>query len=240
MSNTLKVVNICSHILKEPTLNTTDIIVTKGPSLVDIIPGVSMHDVEIIVVEDGSARLKNSHFSLIGKNMIAWSNTVMTPSEGDVYTIKAVIKNMNVRNMGSEECSVCGGNGWYASATEITESKIDVSSDVEKMVQDYLKILLTDIRYNKFGTKFKELSSAAMTDESALKLKVSLAIADAETQVKRQQYGLEMSGSIVSDDERLVSADLISVDIDNETKTMYVLVNLTTTSNINVEIGVQP
>lgn len=239
MSNTLKVVHMCSHILREDSIAMRSVAVTKSETLTDIIPDIIAKSVESIVVSDGTTRIPGIHFQLIGTNIIAWANTSLMPLAGEIYTAIVATKDSIVRNMGQEECIVCGGNGWYASATEITEKKIEISSDVEKMVQDFIKILLTDSRYASFGTAFKEVSTSAITDENAMKIKITNAIKDAESQIKRKQYELEMNGILVGDDEKLASANLVEADMDESTRTLYVHVDLITQSNLSIEIGVQ-
>lgn len=239
MSNTLKVVHICSHVIKDNAVSTVDIGAYRGPSLVDTIPGIAMKKIESIKVADGSLRFPGIHFRLIGTSSVAWVDSPIIPPEGDHYMISAAIETHGVRSMGQEECLICGGNGWYASATELTEKRIDYSTSVEKMVQDFIKILLTDIRYASYGTSFKEVSMSAMTDHDAMKIMVSNAIKDAESQLKRKQYEMEMNGIDVDDDEKIVSANIVDIEMDDISKSLYVHIDILTQSNLAIEIGVQ-
>jgi hypothetical protein len=182
---------------------------------------------------------QDKDFLVIGGNKIKWLNqSSKFPTGGKKYKLIFDSSHVEMRNYGEDTCPRCNGNGWFVSTTPGDSKELINAKGVDKMVQDYLKILLTDSRYSSPGTAFLSLKGMVKPREILSSL-IEMYIREAESLLKSQQYELSVLGSEVPSSETLKAVIIKYIDITSSQDRIYIEIDLINGERFEAVIGLQ-
>lgn len=236
MSTTLKVVHVCTHAVPTTTNTKESITFFKSNSNIDIFKDATIDRIEYIK-HNGLLYFPNQHFKLSGTNQIRWTRPDR-PEEGEVLTINFYSKKVINQSYEAENCARCSGNGWYVAAASSSDLAIEIATGIDKLLQDYLKILLTDSRYYVSGTSLRSVVGEVVRSDTDVASMISTAIREAETKLKRIQYEMLLDSKEVSDEELLRSVTIDEVTRFDSNDGYYVMLTLINENSYAVSIGV--
>lgn len=250
MSNTIKVIHACNHVVPEVDRSIVTTEFLKSDTQYDTVCDDTLEclgDVEIIYAAGQEASYRRYYaeraFERFGQNKIRWMVApdipgYEGPAPGTLVKISVNVKKHVNRSYDGFSCPRCNGNAWYVSLSDDSKTATFITGS-DKMVQDFLKILLTDVRYYTPGTAFLTLKGTVKREEKTRAL-IEMYVKDAETQLKQLQYALSIDGSEIDAFEELKTVIIDTIDMDSSPDSIYIelyLVNLATEyTSINLEI----
>lgn len=235
MSITLKVVHTCSHIVPTTTNTKESITFLKSSSSIDIFKDATIGRIEYIK-HNGKLYFPNQHFKLSGVNQIYWAVS-NRPAEGETLVMNFYSEKTLSQSYESENCPRCLGNGWYVSVAS-SDLAIELATGLDKLIQDFLKILLTDSRYYVSGTSLASVVGEIIRSDTDVASMISTAIREAETKLKRIQYEMLLDSKEVSDSELLRSVTIDEVTRLDSNDGYYIMLTLINEESYAVSIGV--
>lgn len=172
-------------------------------------------------------------YRMKGKNTIEWLNDFNRPIVGDDVKIAFSHSLTKHIQFESEQCPRCNGKGWYVALFGRNFSTASATG-ASKLVQDYVKILLTG-NVMSYGTRIKDI--IGRVDEPNLIISdISEAIIDAEDQCKKFQLDAASTGAEIPDSEKLRKVEIAEISHIPEETSYYVDVILTNMSNEKTNI----
>jgi len=211
-----KIVFTCNHEFNSVVSEAFLISVTKGVSDTDVLveDGAVTEITDVYQIDEATAKIfiKGVDFEPFNYNSIKWVSD-FRPVDGSVYIVEYVISKRQAISYEIEECPRCSGNGWYAALFPKDESIL--VSDINKTVQDFIKILFTDKQTGTgYGSNFNQLLGKPITSADDMITEVTAVINDCVVQLQNNQASAISAGSTLSDSERLLSVDLIDYEYD--------------------------
>lgn len=181
--------------------------------------------------------LENMDFTRLGQNAIKWDQSSPWVTDAGKTLVATLETKCSINRRYDEYfCPRCSGNGWYVSTTADASRAVEHVTGSDKMVQDFLKILLTDIRYYKPGTAFITLKGFVKRDKKIEDL-IVLYIKDAEMQLRQLQYNMSIAGSEISKYEELKTVIIESIDATSSQDRIYVEIRLVNMASEYTTIG---
>lgn len=238
MSLTLKVAHICNHSVLTTTEKKDTVTFIKSDSSTDIFSDTTISEVDYIIDDNDFLLFPKQHFNIVGSNKIEW---VMDENERPIsgspltmifYSTKTVSKSYD-----SADCVRCGGNGWYTSTASASDVSIDLATGIDKLLQDFLKILLTDSRHYVMGTSLKAIIGEITRTDTDIKTAIVRAVREAETLLKRIQYEMLLEQKEVPSEELLKSVIIDEIEQMDPGEGYYVLLSLVNESSYALSIG---
>jgi hypothetical protein len=236
MSDGLKVLHLCDHVVKEEKFEDIQKSIsrnTEGGD--DKITTKEIESVKFVLFNDSylfdgyHLKAKNQTVEWIGDDSIV-------PQPGETYSIYYTEKESTNRGFPELSCPKCSGKGWYVDSITPENEALSKATGVDKLVQDFIKTLLTNSLHYDYGTNLVSLIGKVHSKED-VSSKIKMAIREAEEIIKRSQYELSLENTELTDEEtlRLVSIDDIYVNQSGDG--YYVKITLYTKKNLSVSIG---
>lgn len=166
-------------------------------------------------------------FSLYG-NYIKWL-TPRRPQIGKNFFVE-FLKNSRITTSPKDvkDCQRCSGNGWYVNVFSNMNKSIDKVSGINKLVQDFIKILYTrKTSDSDYGTELTNIPGRELYSEEEAYVLVAETIRDAEYQYKKLQLDIISSGYDIPNSEILSSATIINAQYNLDESYMYLEISLT-------------
>ncbi len=214
MSKTIKILHSCDHIIREKDITKTSKTITRADDKdFDIIS--SNHVVKSInkVSQGSSFFVIDSDFELFTNNKIRWIG-VFKPDAGTSYDVDYEIITNKTVQYDQNSCPRCHGNGWYVGLLNHDDNKLYKSTGLEKMIQDFVKILMTK-KKNGLGTNIPNMPGKEINNVDISRSEVIANIRDAEQQYKSLQSKLVSGGSPLPDNEKLYKIEIKNVEFDD-------------------------
>lgn len=145
------------------------------------------------------------------RRSITWLGT--SPSEGDSYSVEYRHSAESIVQLELEACTKCEGRGWYLSLFENNERIVKSTSGFEKLVQEFIKLLLSE-NSDGYGSKLHTLLGEAVKNESELSTNVMSIVYDCEVQYKAIQSGSIAHGLNMDNTELLKTVSVLDVSFD--------------------------
>ena len=158
-------------------------------------------------------------------NNIKWISA-HKPADQAGYTVEALVASRSVKDYigNPADCERCAGQGWYVNKSSSAFRAIDRVAGINKLVQDYIKILYTEKDSTGYGTVLLSLSGAPVFDENAYLSDVASAINDASNQLKKIQSNFPVGN--VSNEELLYGVDVLSMSYERSSGYAYISIKL--------------
>jgi hypothetical protein len=158
------------------------------------------------------------------------------PSAGDTFFIEYEKSLLTITQYDAEDCSRCAGMGWYVGLFEDNGTLTKKISGISKLVQDFIKILLTEKSYD-YGSKLCDIPGAEINNEDTLSAQVISIVLDCEARFKQLQLTDINAGTMLDDSEKLNSASVTSVEFDRDAGAIFLSVVLLSESGANAQIN---
>lgn len=211
MSKTLKIVHICNHIIKQSSEINLDAVVTRSSDKdYDVIDSINTVSRIASVHNNTVIYGPNLDYSIFTHNKIKWVG-LHYPNPGDTYTVNYDIININNILYDQSSCPRCNGDGWYTGIIDDDTSMLYGVIGIEKLVQDFMKILLTSKSVGT-GTDLISLAGREMHSENEMSNIIVTIIRDAEAQYKSTQLQMVSAGTPLPDDEKLYMVDIADIE----------------------------
>jgi len=221
MSKTIKIIYPCSHIeIAEQKIYTTKTLIRSFDKDYDIIEsGAIIYGISSVYQGD-VIYLQGYHYVLFAQNRIQWVGDVK-PLAGSVYTVGYEIISITNHNYLQENCPRCRGNGWYVNALEELSYRFNKTTGLEKLSQDYTKILLSK-KSEGVGTILRDMPGREIRNEEQGKDSIASAVRDAEEQCKLFQLELVSSGASLPEEEKLDRIEIEEILYEEQSQSFYV------------------
>lgn len=236
MSYGLRVLHVCDHTVKEVKYTKTDKSIQRSiDSDTDNITEKQIDTVDYVLF--GNLFLFDGYHFITSGEEITWiGNDEVIPQPGDYYDIFFTEKEVTNKGYADDNCPKCGGRGWYVDTISPDGEALVKSEFVDKLVQDFIKTLLTNSKYYEYGTTLSSLVGQIHKD-GEVKSKIIMAIREAEEKVKKAQYELSLEGVDIGDNQALRVVNIDELYRNEYGDGYYVKVTLYTRSNLSVSIG---
>lgn len=228
-----KIVHTCDHVISNSNKMYGGIVMIKGPNYMpDKVPSnISVIRIDSVTNCDGSIEYTKGidYIQKVSSDIIEW---IKGPKPGDKYLITAAYMKTSIEKYNPEECSRCGGNGWYSDIFR----NMSVVIDGDKLAQDIIKILFTE-KVDGYGSNIKDALAQNVYNEVELGLSVSSSIEDCAEQIKKmQQQGIN-GGATISPDEALDSITVKDILFIRSENTCYVKIEIKSMSGKSIDFS---
>lgn len=179
---------------------------------------------------------EGTNFSINSENTgITWIST-NRPSSGDLFFIEYTKTLMTIAQYSAEDCPRCAGMGWYVGIFEVNGALTKKISGISKLVQEFIKILLTK-KTADYGSKLIDIPGSEINNESSLSAQIVSIVLDCEAKFKQLQLTDPNAGTMLDPSEKLNSATVTSVEFDREVGGIYLSIVLLSESGANAQIN---
>lgn len=165
---------------------------------------------------------------VVNGNSITWISS-HRPAIGSNYSCEVMMINRTVLDYSKDvaNCERCFGQGWYVDMLTSDLRLIAKSQGLEKLVQDYIKILYTITRDDGYGTNLLTLSGNNVMNEEIYLSEISSEINSAALQLREIQGAMILDGKYVLDPkETLSEVEIISTEYFRDEGRAYVKMRL--------------
>ena len=237
MSQTLRLINLCDHSYPVPVSERRIYQITKSGTDYDKVTDLKIGDVNHITFGE-YCYYPDIHFEIFAVNKIKWiCHPVYRPIAGSVFEIEFDEVNAQTQTVEPENCERCGGNGWFASFLSEEDASINLIDGSEKLVQDFIKILLTDSRKHLPGTILKSIPSTSAPSSSEVLSKIEMAVMEAEESLKVIQRDMINIGTPLTQDEILSHVVVEDIDAGSGFGDFYLKVSLVSLGKSMYTVG---
>jgi excinuclease UvrABC ATPase subunit len=240
-----KVVYGCNHLVNEIQEEIkSDLIIreekTEGIDYDTICSGFVIKYIDsVFQILDESVEYyyENIDFIKYQNNKIQWI-TSHKPLNDTSYSIEYQRANRLVKEYLQEECPKCMGNGWYINAVNGNGSKMNCSEGTEKLVQDFMKILLT-YKSSDYGSTLHEFVSAEINKPDEFIRQIINTVYQCEVKYKQMQSDQVNTGVVLEPIEKLRSAIVTNCEYDAELNDFFLSVVITSDASGEAEISLK-
>ena len=102
-----------------------------------------------------------------GGGKIKWIS-VNRPNPNYKYVVNYVRKYSKMNTYKSKTCPRCYGLGWYGAFNDLTTGLPAKTTGVYKIAEDIIKIILTPLREDGYGSEFQEMNKSLYVDASSV------------------------------------------------------------------------
>lgn len=110
---------------------------------------------------------KDVDYQLVGKNRLKWIS-VNRPDPDYSYSVEYIRRASKANTYKSSNCPRCYGLGWYGAFNDLNTGLPKKSIGVHKIAEDIIKILLTPLREDGYGSEFLEMNKALYIDATSV------------------------------------------------------------------------
>jgi hypothetical protein len=186
----IKVIHTCTHTVTEYFTREQNKEVVRSLTDIDIVP--SEYPIKEItgLVHGETDYVPDADFQKVGRNMLRWT-ALNKPETGDRYTVFYTEQASFNRVFDIGECPKCNGRGWYVGLMNDETGKIEKVNGIERLIQDYLKILLTCIGENRlnvlYGSELLKLPSNNLTYSTEVENRIRIILKECESNLRKIQ-----------------------------------------------------
>lgn len=244
MSHTLKLLHTCNHISSESSVEQIETFVVRSSGDFDIVD-THRQILEILLVcqnrtdELGDTYLnvfeENVDFLQFTHNKIKWFSSDK-PVTGSSYKVIYNARS-SVPTYDAETCPICSGNGWYVDTLNRETGGVTYTTGLEKLAQQVIKFLLSE-KVGNYGTMITSLVAKSFSEDE-LTTAVEQEIMLAESNLIDYQAEIMSSTEALPDDEQLSRLEVVSVELDPETTSAYLTLELYSVSGDSYEVSLR-
>ena len=232
MSVAPQVVHICDHLIvrdeteiiaseHEKSSTDIDVIIQDG----DISEFHSLY--ETLEDETFAYYYEGIDFNPEGTKSIKW---ISANRPSSTFIAEYTRSKFSYNQYTLDDCPRCAMSGWFVSIFNSKNTKVRKVKEYNKLVQDFIKILLT-YKTGSYGTVLKDIQGQDISDEVNLTSEIINIVFDAESQYKRIQSEESENRTPPLDSERLRSATVSETEYDRENGGIFVSIILTSESD---------
>ncbi|MGL5713942.1 MAG: hypothetical protein ACRCX2_13050 [Paraclostridium sp.] len=179
------------------------------------------------VFSDSKEYFENIHYRQnTNPNIVEWiKDSSDIPSLNDKYHVQCAYIRTTVVKYSATECIRCCGNGWYADLFE-SEDKMKEVSDIEKLLQSFIKALFTDRSEDGYGTNIKDIVGRSDNDPN-IASDIMKSLRQAEESIKNRHQDNIVNGVYTTPGELLAKIEVEKIVFVRDEQTFYVTVRLT-------------
>jgi hypothetical protein len=236
MLNTPKIVYSCDHNIIDLLKNVVSEQHAKTTGVYDLICDDGFVITTIVALYQTSGDTTKSYYEDVNfiKNpdntSITWITPSSVPSPGEIYTIEYLKTKLNSTQFEPEDCPRCAATGWYVGLFEENGTVAKKITGITKLVQGYIKILLTT-KAGNYGSTLKDISGTEVYDSQALSSMIVATVLECETNFRALQLTDINAGVLMSNAEKLKSATVSSVEFDSSVGAVYLSIILLSEDN---------
>lgn len=141
------------------------IIIEQSPY--DVISGGDIVKSITCVYQNSKQFQEEVDFIQFGGNKIKWIG-LNRPDPKQEYNVEYLRKFVKTNVYKSSTCPRCYGLGWYGSFNNLSTGLPSKSEGVYKIAEDIIKIILTPLRQDGYGSEFLDMNKNLYTSESAV------------------------------------------------------------------------
>ena len=199
-------------------------------------------NIEFIRIDEVLNSIKQKEYSFnvdyeqkVSINILEWRNQPGIPEPNESYYIRgAYIKTITKKSEG-EICERCSNNGWYINI--FGEEKSEFVNGVEKLMQDFIKLLFTEKQLDGYGNSITDVLAENVYNEIELSLSISSSIQDCADQIIQSQLEQINNGSNIPLEEALDSVEVKDIIFVREECTCYITTQITNKLGQNVSFS---
>ena len=231
MLNEPKIIYICDHradMLEKTSIPTT-VTRSSGSDTDTVSDATYIFDIISVHQFDdtgGKHYYKDVDYQIVQNIQIKWIAGQNSPVPEETYIVEYINLNRNIQQYIAEECPKCAGNGWYVSLFGDRGTTAKKVTGINKLVQDFIKVLFTIKDGTNYGSDILELSSQPMYREEEFATEAMRVVKECEIQIKQTQLAYMNAGNALSDEERLKTATITASDYDVSVQGFYITILL--------------
>ena len=195
----------------------------------EIIPGSGIVQNIKSVYQDIDGVLKvytqGLDYVLFGNNKIKWIS-VNRPNPDYKYTVEYTKKVTYSKAYTKTTCQRCYGLGWYGAFNNLTSGLPSKSTGVQKIAEDIIKILLTPLRDDGYGSEFQEMNKYLYTSEELVEETATSEINRIERYYKSMQAEEIAKGAIYTPEDTLYAIIIDNVSFEQGSSTLNLVITV--------------
>ena len=172
---------------------------------------------------------KDVDYSLIGGNKLRWIS-VNRPNPAVPYNVEYIRKFSKSETYKTSTCPRCYGLGWYGSFNNLTSGLPSKSVGIYKIAEDIIKILLTPLREDGYGSELVEMNKYLYMEASAVEDTATSEINRIERYYKSVQADEIAKGATYTPEDTLYAIIINNINFNIETSTLSI--ELTVYNNV--------
>jgi hypothetical protein len=241
MLKAVKIINTCNHIVDEINNEIKlDNITRNGSQEFDMIcPEYMIVYIDSVyqILNDGSFKIyyQDIDFIKYTTNKIKWISANL-PQTGSTYYIEYQRSKREIKQYPQEDCPKCLGNGWHVRLTDDNDIKINTVTGFDKLVQDFIKILLTE-KIDGYGSSMQDMLGQEIHDVNEFTRSIVNMVFQCETQYKAIQAELFNSGVQLDPLEKLNSVITTDCEYDSDFSSFFLSIIIVNESNKRAEVS---
>lgn len=172
---------------------------------------------------------KDIDYLLIGGNKLRWIS-INRPSPAAPYNVEYIRKFSKAETYKMSVCPRCYGLGWYGSFNNLTTGLPGKSMGIYKIAEDIIKILLTPLREDGYGSELVEMNKYLYMEASAVEDTAISEINRIERYYKSIQADEIAKGATYTPEDTLYAIIINNTNFNTETSTLSI--ELTVYNNV--------
>lgn len=158
-------------------------------------------------------------YQLLGKNRIKWIS-VNRPDPDYKYAVEYIRRFPKAEVYKKTTCPRCYGLGWYGAFNNLNTGLPEKTVGVYKIAEDIIKILLTPLREDGYGSKFLEMNKALYTDATLVEEEATSEINRIERYYKSVQAEEIAKGATYTPEDTLYAIIVNNANFNAGTSTL--------------------
>lgn len=162
---------------------------------------------------------KDADYQLVGKNRLKWIS-VNRPDPDYDYSVEYIRRASKANTYKSSNCPRCYGLGWYGAFNDLNTGLPGKSTGIYKIAEDVIKMLLTPLREDGYGSEFLEMNKALYVDATSVEDRAISEINRIERYYKGVQAEEIAKGATYTPEDTLYAIIIDKVSFNKETSTL--------------------
>jgi len=243
MTKDLRLIRVCDHItvFTYEIISPSTLVTRSAISNIDYISNDNIKRIVSVSYIDENCDIiiyiNDVDYILYSADKIKWISE-HKPSDNLQYMVSYIYDNNTTTEHELEDCPKCNGVGWYAKSISEVTNNLDNTDGIYKLVQDVIKILLTDKDSNGYGTNLSDVLGQDITNQGEIIRQVSDEITYAQNQYINYQRELESKGVALSLSERLRNIVIRNTSIDLENLSISIDVVISNYEDNNAQVSI--
>jgi hypothetical protein len=241
MLKAARIINNCNHIVDEVSVEVKLDSVTRDSSQeYDILcPDYTIVYIGSVyqILDEGGFKIyyENIDFVKYTTNKIKWIS-INQPQHASTYYVEYERSKHQIKEYAQEDCPKCMGNGWHVRLTDDNDIKIGTVTGFEKLVQDFIKLLLTE-KLDGYGSTMHQMLGQEIYSLDEFTRSIVNMVYECEMQYKAIQAELFNSGVELDSSERLSSVITTDCEYDSDFSSFFLSIIIVNESNSHAEVS---
>lgn len=220
MLNDFQIIYVCDHTVNQITEEyKTDILNINTDNTLKVPVGSIVEIIYVYEIINNAIEYFYQDIDFtFANNTLTWIGN----KPQNQYYVEYFLKTRIIKTYDIDDCPLCNGNGWYVDLTDISAQRINKVSGMSKLVQDFIKLLLTETTDDGYGTDLIKLSGQEIYDWQITQQRIFDIIKEAENKYKQIQ-AMSIGAQYQLSDEELLSQVIVEdIIYDEEFSGFYV------------------